>query len=73
VLGTRKHLASHIRAGVEERRITRLRASRMSGRKAEAIEGKSPVCESNEFSGRNPEYHGARGTLWEAGRTTSQG
>ena len=35
-------------------------------------EGESPVGERGVRSETSPEYHGARRTLWEAGRTISQ-
>ena len=34
---------------------------------------KSLVGESLSLPERDPEYHGTRGTPWEAGRTTFQG
>ena len=37
-----------------------------------AREGDSPVDE-NGRQRQDPEYHETRGTLWEVGRTTSQG
>ena len=37
-----------------------------------ATEGESPVREINESPGKEPEYHGARETLWESGRTIFQ-
>ena len=37
-----------------------------------AREGESPVTE-NGRERQDPEYHETRGTLWEVGRTTSQG
>ena len=37
-----------------------------------AREGESPVTE-NGRQRQYPEYHETRGTLWEVGRTTSQG
>jgi hypothetical protein len=36
-------------------------------------EGDSPVDERLAASGRVPEYHGARETLWESGGTILQG
>ena len=36
-------------------------------------EGESPVEEENQTPEFDPEYRGARETLWEAGRTISQG
>ena len=36
-------------------------------------EGESPVGERTETPDGVPEYHGTRGTLWESGRTISQG
>jgi len=37
-------------------------------------EGDSPVDEmAVDFLGSDPEYHGARETLWESGGTTLQG
>ena len=36
-------------------------------------EGESPVGEKRKAHRAGPEYHGARETLWEAGRTISQG
>ncbi len=36
-------------------------------------EGDSPVGGMHGVGKRDPEYHGARGTLWEAGGTTLQG
>ena len=46
-----------------------------SGRTLErsAGEGESPVRESDTPPVSDPEYHGTRGTLWEAGGTTPQG
>ncbi len=38
-----------------------------------AKEGDSPVLESRYAGEQDPEYHGARETLWEAGWTTIQG
>ena len=39
-----------------------------------AIDGDSPVSEmSLDSLGGTPKYHGTRGTLWESGRTISQG
>jgi hypothetical protein len=39
-----------------------------------ARDGESPVDESSLVSlTRDPEYHGTRETLWEAGGTTLQG
>ncbi len=36
-------------------------------------EGDSPVGETYVIGKRDPEYHKARGTLWESGGTTLQG
>ena len=46
-----------------------------SGRTLErsARDGESPVRERGNPPGQDPEYHGTRGTLWEAGQTTAQG
>ena len=41
--------------------------------KGSAIEGDSPVGERLAASGRVPEYHGTRETLWESGGTILQG
>ena len=38
-----------------------------------AKEGESPVRERNGTPAGYPEYHGARGTPWEAGGTILQG
>ena len=37
------------------------------------VDGESPVGERARGVCRDPEYHGARETLWEAGGTTLQG
>ena len=37
------------------------------------IGGDSPLGEMYVIGKRNPEYHKARGTLWESGETTLQG
>ncbi len=37
------------------------------------VGGDSPVGGIGAEGKRNPEYHEARGTLWEAGGTTLQG
>ena len=39
----------------------------------QTVGGDSPVGEMHTVGKRNPEYHGARGTLWESGGTTLQG
>ena len=56
-------------------RATGVRKDALSGRTLErsARDGESPVRERRSSPGQDPEYHGTRGTLWEAGQTTAQG
>jgi hypothetical protein len=53
-------------------RVKNLDVSR-SELESSGIEGDSPVDENVETLSSVPEYHEARETLWEAGRTISQG
>lgn len=52
--------------------VTNLGASRILLERG-PIEGERPVNESAQTPAGDPEYHGTREILWEAGRTTSQG